>query len=96
MRHSEYAAWLSARHRREAGFAGPSGTSCILSFRRPEEKPVPELFEREVLLLKEKGVFDAVNGVLVGKPQDEAFYQEYKDILIKSQTVLRNLFSLFT
>lgn len=24
-----------------------------------------------------------VNGVLVGKPQDEAYYQEYKDILIK-------------
>lgn len=48
-----------------------------------EEKPVPELFEREVALLKEKGVFNVVNGVLVGKPQDEAFYQEYKDILIK-------------
>lgn len=41
------------------------------------------MFEREVALLKEKGVFDVVNGVLVGKPQDEAFYQEYKDILIK-------------
>lgn len=39
--------------------------------------------EREVLLLKEKGVFDVVNGVLVGKPQDEAYYQEYKDILIR-------------
>lgn len=24
-----------------------------------------------------------VNGVLVGKPQDEVFYQEYKHILIK-------------
>ena len=24
-----------------------------------------------------------VNGVLVGKPQDEAYYQEYKDILIR-------------
>lgn len=33
--------------------------------------------------MKEKEVFDAVNGVLVGKPQDEAYYQEYKDILIK-------------
>ena len=55
----------------------------ILFIETCEEKPLPELFEREVLLLKEKGVFDAVNGVLVGKPQDEAFYQEYKDILIK-------------
>ena len=55
----------------------------ILFIETCEEKPVPELFEKEVTLLKEKGVFEAVNGVLVGKPQDEAFYQEYKDILIK-------------
>lgn len=34
-------------------------------------------------MLKKKGVFNVLNGVLVGKPQDEAFYQEYKDILIK-------------
>ena len=40
-------------------------------------------FPGEVLLLKEKGVFDVVNGVLVGKPQDEAYYHEYKDILIR-------------
>ncbi len=31
----------------------------------------------------EKDVFDVVNGVLVGKPQDEAYYDEYKNILIK-------------
>ena len=55
----------------------------ILFIETCEEKPTPELFEREVLLLKEKGVFDVVNGVLVGKPQDEAYYQEYKDILIR-------------
>lgn len=55
----------------------------ILFIETCEEKPTPELFEREVLLLKEKGVFDVVKGVLVGKPQDEAYYQEYKDILIR-------------
>ena len=55
----------------------------VLFIETCEEKPIPELFEREVALLKEKGVFDVVNGVLCGKPQDEAFYQEYKDILIK-------------
>ena len=32
---------------------------------------------------KSKGIFDVVNGVLVGKPQDEAYYEEYKDILTK-------------
>lgn len=55
----------------------------ILFIETCEEKPVPELFEKEIRLLQEKGVFDAVNGVLVGKPQDEAYYQEYKDILTK-------------
>lgn len=39
--------------------------------------------EKEVTALKDKGVLDAVNGVLVGKPQDEAYYQEYKNILIR-------------
>ena len=55
----------------------------ILFIETCEEKPAPELFEKEITLLKNKGVFDVVNGVLVGKPQDEAYYQEYKDILIR-------------
>ena len=55
----------------------------VLFIETCEEKPVPELFEKEVTVLKSKGVFDAVNGVLVGKPQDEVYYEEYKDILIK-------------
>lgn len=53
----------------------------ILFIETCEEKPVPELFEKEIIALKCKGVFDAVNGVLVGKPQDEAYYEEYKGIL---------------
>ena len=55
----------------------------ILFIETCEEKPTPELFEKEITMLKNRGVFDSVNGVLVGKPQDETFYQEYKDILIK-------------
>ena len=30
---------------------------------------------KEISTLKEKGVFDVVSGVLVGKPQDEAYYE---------------------
>lgn len=67
----------------ETGFCIHALNAVYIKIETCEEKPIPELFEREVLLLKEKGVFDAVNDVLVGKPQDEAFYQEYKDILIK-------------
>lgn len=58
-------------------------TGKILFIETCEEKPAPELFEKEIIALKNKGVFDVVNGVLVGKPQDEAYYQEYKEILIR-------------
>ncbi|MBP3489211.1 MAG: LD-carboxypeptidase [Roseburia sp.] len=58
-------------------------TGKILFIETCEEKPAPELFEKEIIALKNKGVFEVVNGVLVGKPQDEAYYQEYKDILIR-------------
>lgn len=55
----------------------------VLFIETYEEKPAPELFEKEIIALKDTGVFDVINGVLVGKPQDEAYYEEYKDILIK-------------
>lgn len=55
----------------------------ILFIETCEEKPVPELFKKEIIALKDKGVFDVINGVLVGKPQDEAYYEEYKEILKK-------------
>lgn len=53
----------------------------ILFIETCEEKPAPELFEKEIMALKNKGVFDVINGVLVGKPQDETYYEEYKVIL---------------
>ena len=59
------------------------GRDKILFIETCEEKPAPELFKKEIMVLRENGVFDVVKGVLVGKPQDEAYYQEYKDILIK-------------
>lgn len=55
----------------------------ILFIETCEEKPAPELFEKEITGLKDRGVFDAVGGILVGKPQDEAYYNEYKEILVK-------------
>ena len=53
----------------------------ILFIETCEEKPAPELVEKELTALKDKGVFDVVSGVLVGKPQDEAYYEEYKEVL---------------
>lgn len=55
----------------------------ILFIETCEEKPTPKNFEKELNALKEKGIFDVVNGILVGKPQDETYYEEYKYILKK-------------
>ena len=41
----------------------------------------PEKYRKALEYLKEFGVFDAVSGVLVGKPMDETYTQEYKQHL---------------
>ena len=53
----------------------------ILLLESSEEKMPPEKYERALRFIKEAGVFDAVSGVLVGKPMDEAFDAEYRRCL---------------
>lgn len=36
-----------------------------------------------LLALKEYGVFDVVSGVLIGKPKDEIYAEEYKQLLVE-------------
>ncbi len=55
----------------------------ILLLETSEEKPEPELYRKMLQALKEYGVFDVISGVLVGKPMDETYYEEYKKILIE-------------
>ncbi len=55
----------------------------ILLLETSEEKPEPERYEKMLTALKAHGVFDAVNGVLVGKPMDEAYSDEYQKLLVK-------------
>lgn len=52
----------------------------ILFLETCEEKPEPELLRKELTVLKEKGIFDVIAGILVGKPQDEVYYEEYRQI----------------
>ena len=47
-----------------------------------EEKPEPENFKQMVQTLKETGVFEVISGLLVGKPMDEAFCDDYKEALL--------------
>ncbi len=53
----------------------------VLFIETCEECPSPEKFAYELEQLKKRGVFEAVNGVIVGKPYDEIYYEEYKPVL---------------
>ena len=55
----------------------------ILFIETCEEKPTPELVEKELCTLKNRGLFNVINGILVGKPQDEIYYEEYKEVYRK-------------
>jgi len=61
----------------------------ILFIETCEEKPSPELLEKELFALKNQGVFDVINGILVGKPMDEAYYKEYKNWVMKNNVTKR-------
>ena len=54
----------------------------ILHLESSEEKMPPEKYRMALEYLKKKGVFDIVSGVLVGKPMDETYAEEYKRHLI--------------
>ena len=55
----------------------------ILLLESSEEKMPPEKYRRALEYLKGRGVFGAVSGVLVGKPMDGAFEEEYKELLVE-------------
>ena len=54
----------------------------ILLLETSEEKPEPILYRKMLEALKATGIFSVLNGVLVGKPMDETYYGEYKQILL--------------
>ncbi|KXT85276.1 Muramoyltetrapeptide carboxypeptidase [Streptococcus sp. DD11] len=55
----------------------------ILLLETSEEKPSPALFRNMLQTLKTTGIFTVLSGVLVGKPMDETYYDEYKQILLE-------------
>lgn len=55
----------------------------ILLLETSEEKSHPALYRKMVRVLKDYGIFDQVQGVLVGKAQDKVYYEDYKKILLE-------------
>ncbi len=53
----------------------------ILLIESSEMKTEPETYRRALKALKDRGFFDVISGIIVGKPADEAYYEEYKKAL---------------
>lgn len=56
----------------------------ILFAETSEEKPTPDKLHTMLQALGEAGVFENIRAVIIGKPQDEQFYEEYKDVWLES------------
>ena len=42
--------------------------------------PTPEMLGEYLYALKNEGVFDNISGIIVGKPMNEKYYEEYKTV----------------
>ncbi len=52
----------------------------ILLVETSEDKPEPALVKFYLRNLGAQGILNRINGIIVGKPQDEQFYEEYKEV----------------
>lgn len=57
--------------------------NAILFFETSEEKPEPELVKMILRNLAAQGILKRLRGILVGKPQGEVYYEEYKAVILQ-------------
>ena len=55
----------------------------ILFLETSEEKPNPDFITYYLRNLGAQGIFNVAKGIIVGKPQDEKYYEEYKEVYRK-------------
>lgn len=53
---------------------------ALLFLETSEEKPDPIFAKRILMNMAAQGIFRVISGILVGKPQDEQYYNEYKEM----------------
>ena len=53
----------------------------ILFIETAEGFPEPKIFESMLNTLEKYGVLSNINGIIVGKPKEEKYYEEYKSVL---------------
>ncbi|MCM3093584.1 MULTISPECIES: S66 family peptidase [unclassified Cytobacillus] len=57
--------------------------NSILFFETSEEKPEPDHIKYWLRNYAVQGILQKANGIIFGKPQDEKYYEEYKEIIQK-------------
>ncbi len=55
----------------------------ILFFETSEDKPTPDFIRWTLRNLAAQGILDVINGIIVGKPKDETYYEEYKSAIVQ-------------
>jgi len=55
----------------------------ILFLETSEERMLPETLEKILIEFKRRNILQNVKGIIVGKPIDEVYYEEYKDVYKK-------------
>lgn len=55
----------------------------IMFFETSESKPSPEFLRKIIHKMKELGVFAKLSGIVIGKPDDETYYSEYREIFVQ-------------
>ncbi len=55
----------------------------ILLLETSEDQPSPDLITWYLRNLGAQGIFNVIKGIVVGKPQDEKYYDEYKEVYKK-------------
>ena len=55
----------------------------ILFLETSDGKPTPDNLEKMLMEFKERKILESVKGIIIGKPIDELYYEEYKEVIKK-------------
>lgn len=64
---------------------------AILFLETSEGKPSPDFFKYTLRNLAAQGILRVIKGIIVGKPQQEVYYEEYKEVIEKVLVKEENL-----
>lgn len=56
---------------------------AILFIETSEDKPSPDIVKWIIRNLAAQGILKVIKGIIVGKPQGEVYYEEYKDVILQ-------------